>query len=64
MKRFSFRQRFEKGDEIVQFARVQVQAAQNPFTSGVQPFLVERRIVAGDVGERLEAAGMPSIACR
>ena len=58
VKRFFFRQGFEKGDEIGPFVRAQVQAAQNPFTSGVQPFLVDCRIVAGDVGERLEAAGM------
>ena len=58
VKRFPFRQRFEKGDEIGLFTRAQVEAAQNPFTSGVQPFLVDCRIVADDVGERLEAAGM------
>ena len=58
VERLFFRQRFEKDDEIGLFARAQVQAAQNPFTSGVQPFLVDRRIVVGDVGERVEAAGM------
>ena len=53
LKRLFFRQRVEKGDEIDLFARVQVETAQNPFTSGVQPFLVDRRVVVGDVVERL-----------
>ena len=38
--------------------RAEVQAAQDPFPAGVQPFLVQGRVVEDDVGERLEAAGV------
>ena len=55
-RRLAFVEAFEKGDQVVDLGVGQSQRPQDPLAVGVQPVLVEVRVVPHDVAQRGQAA--------